>query len=87
MVQTSEACRLHSLMNSIRQSAQLSLNYHFLLIIICIFPLPGTLLNISEIGMGLKIDVHIYSEVPLFWEAAIESRVHHIISGILKWGK
>lgn len=72
-------------MNSIRQSTRLSLNYHFLLIIICIFPLPGTHLNISEIGMGLKIDVHIYCEVPLFGgEATIESRVYLLISEKLK---
>lgn len=90
MVQTNDACRLHSLMNSIRQSARLSLNYHFLLIIIRISPLPGTLLNISEIGMGLKIDVHIYCEVSLFGgggEAAIESRERLVISGILKLRK
>lgn len=74
-------------MNSIRQSARQSLNYHFLLIIICIFPLPGTHLNISEIGMGLKIDAHIYCEVSLLGGAAIESREPLIISGILKLRK
>jgi hypothetical protein len=37
-----------------------SLNYNMQL-----SPLPSTHLNISEIGMGLKIDVHIYCEVSL----------------------